>query len=143
MSDQPLFDAFGSIVDRAHDGCAARQVAQIVHILIGTAGFVGPTASRRGVGGVKLVAQDGRNVFERGRYDFKRSSKNDFSRLERLHVGRIAGGQREPSIGRLCLKNAATSLANSWEERSVNFHNLCSGEFVLNEAVEENTLSLT
>ena len=52
------------VVDRAHNRGAAREVAQIVDVLIGAAGLRCATACGD-VGGVKRFAQNGRDIFER------------------------------------------------------------------------------
>ena len=89
---------FDEVIDRAHNRCAAGQVAQVIDILVGACGLAFAAAYRRGCAGIMVVAQNGRDVFERGRYDFKRRSKNDLSRVHRLGVSRIARGQSECSI---------------------------------------------
>ena len=71
---------FDEVIDRAHDWRAARQIPQIIDVLVGAALLL-PTVGRRVSVEIELVAQNGCYVFERSRYNFKRPAKNELSRL--------------------------------------------------------------
>ena len=104
-----LHRLFDEVVDRAHDRRAAGQVPQIVDVLFSGPGLALPSVRRDAVVAFKLGAQSGRDVLERGRYKLERRSENDFSRLQRLSIARIARGQRIGSVG--CLEGEYRSLA--------------------------------
>ena len=93
------FDCFlYQVIDRAHDRRAACEVPQILRAFVGAPAHVIPAYRNFAI---KLFAESGRDILERGDEYLEGRAKDDFSGLQRRVVGRIAGRKREPSIASL------------------------------------------
>ena len=99
---------FDEVIDRAHDRRAAGQVPQIVDVLVSAADLALPTAGRRLGVEIELVAQNGRDVFERSRYDFKRPPKTS-----------SAACSASPSAGSPAASAILSVAGLEWEYRSL------------------------
>ena len=124
---RPQFHRFlEQVVDRAHDGRAARKIAQVLDVVVGMSGF---GVGKFGQGGIVVAdarGQNGGDILKRRDRDGHPAAEHDFRGLYRRRVIGIGDGELELPVRRLVGKNHhfAQKAAGKPSHQRRRFHQL-------------------
>ena len=100
-----LHGPFEQVVDRAHDRRTARQIAQILDIVVGMREIRFGGIGRRQIFLAQAGGQNGGDVLERGNHRAHSTAEHDLGGAHRRRVDRVADGKAITAVGGLKREN--------------------------------------